>query len=94
LCFFELTGWYCPGCGITRALLSLIELQFYQAFRYNMLAVILLPFGIVYFIYLFILKRNKKIPNIILYFILIIVILFGILRNIPIFSYLAPTVVL
>ena len=41
----------------------------------------------------FILKRDCQISNLILYIILILVCLFGILRNIPYFSYLAPTVV-
>ena len=35
-CFFhKITGFYCPGCGITRMLLSLLHLDFYQAFRWN-----------------------------------------------------------
>lgn len=91
-CFFhELTGLYCPGCGITRAFLSLIKLDLYQAFRYNMLVIILLPFFAMYTIYKLIMKGNKKIPNFIWYFLLIITILFGILRNISAFSFLAPT---
>lgn len=33
--FKELIGIPCPGCGITRALLSLILLDFKSAFEYN-----------------------------------------------------------
>ena len=91
--FYELTGLYCPGCGITRAFISLFKLDLYQAFRYNMLVVILLPFFIVYIIYKFLLKGSKKIPNSFWYFLLIVTVLFGIFRNIPIFSFLAPTLV-
>ena len=91
--FHELTGLYCPGCGITRLLFSLLELNFYQAFRSNPLVFILLILIILYLILKLILKRfnkNLTIPNYIYYFLLIIVILFGILRNIPGFEFLIP----
>lgn len=91
--FFELTGWYCPGCGITRAFVSLLQFDIYQAFRYNMLIVILLPFAIIYWIYSFVLKGKKRIANVVWYLLLAITILFGVLRNISIFSYLAPTLI-
>lgn len=85
--FHEITGLYCPGCGMTRAIISIIELNFYQALRFNMLIFIVIPFVIIYFI----LKDKKKIPNCIWYVLLCCVIIYGILRNIPAFSYLAPT---
>ena len=37
-------GLYCPGCGVTRMLYSILKGQFYQAFRYNPLIFISLPF--------------------------------------------------
>ena len=89
--FHKLTGLYCPGCGATRAIYSLIELDFYQAFRYNMLVIILLPFSLVYLIYKYLLKGKKEIPNFIWYFLIVLSISFAILRNIPYFDYLAPT---
>ncbi|MBR3249075.1 MAG: DUF2752 domain-containing protein [Clostridia bacterium] len=89
--FNKITGFYCAGCGITRAIYSLIKLDFYQAFRYNMLVIILLPFGLVYLVYKYLLKGKKEIPNIIWYFLVGLSILFAILRNIPYFNYLAPT---
>ena len=91
--FHELTGLYCPGCGITRLLFSLLELNFFQAFRSNPLVFILLILIILYLILKLILKRfniNLTIPNYIYYFLLIIVILSGILRNIPGFEFLTP----
>ena len=45
----ELTGLYCSGCGMTRAVLSLLKLDFYQAFRYNAFSVILIPILFFYF---------------------------------------------
>lgn len=89
--FFELTNLYCPGCGITRAIKSILSLDLYRAFRYNMLVTILFPFFILYLIYTYIFNQKNKIPNFIWYFILIITIAFGILRNIPQFSFMAPT---
>lgn len=90
--FFELTGLYCPGCGATRAVFSLIKLHPYQAFRYNALIIILLLPAVIYLLYRYVFKGKKKIPNWIWYVLLIITVLFGILRNISFFSYLAPTV--
>src|SRR5690554_3644064 len=56
--FHELTGLYCPGCGITRTVLSLLSLDFHQAFRFNPLLVFLLPLYIAYSI------TNRKRMNI------------------------------
>lgn len=95
--FHELTGLYCPGCGATRMIVSLLHLDFYQAFRFNPLLFCLLPFlcyiGI--FEYRNWLYGNKKvlIDNKVWIFLLIATILFGILRNIEIFSFLAPTLI-
>lgn len=89
--FHEITNLYCPGCGITRMFLALFKLDFYQAFRYNPLVFILLILSIVYFLVKKIGKLNFKIPNYIYYYLLFIVIIYGILRNIPLFSFLAPT---
>ena len=97
-CFFhELTNLYCPGCGITRMILSLFQLDFYQAFRFNPLLFVLLPFFIVlatiqYKRWLFN-QKYLKIPNYVWNSILIITILFGILRNLEAFSFLAPTLI-
>ena len=92
--FHKFTGLYCPGCGVTRMLFSLIKLDFYQAFRYNPLVFILLIIGIIYLLIKFILKKFNiiiKVPNYVWYILIIIVIIYGILRNIPEFSWLAPT---
>jgi len=93
----KITKLYCPGCGITRMLKSIITLDFYQAFRYNTLIFCLLPLFLVYIIleirYIITKKtnflNNKKYDK---YWmtILIITILFGILRNTEMFSFLRP----
>lgn len=33
--FHEMTGYYCPGCGITRAVYAFFEGNFLQCFRYH-----------------------------------------------------------
>ena len=89
--FRKLTGFYCPGCGITRMFLSLLQLDFYQAFRYNPLVFILFAL----FILFKILRINfsKKSKEYASYLLLVVVIFYGILRNIELFSYLKPTVI-
>lgn len=95
--FKKLTGLYCPGCGITRMFLSLLRFDIYQAFRYNPLVFILLATYLFYIIIDLVKysKTNKhlKISNKIYWTLLILVFCFAILRNIPLFSFLAPTVV-
>ena len=94
-----ITGLYCLGCGITRMILSILKWDLYQAFRYNPLVFILMPFIIFYFLEIFISKiYNKKsickrIPDYVFYILIVILIVYGILRNIDMFSYLKPTIV-
>ena len=90
--FHELTNLYCPGCGITRAIFSLIELDLIGAIKYNILIVTVIPLIIVNYLVKIIdwinLKEQKEIyPKTIWNIILIFVILFGILRNIEIFPF-------
>ena len=95
--FHSLTGFYCPGCGITRCLFALLKLDFYEAFMYNQLVFILLPFLvalIVYRIYLYVFDKQDKIlvkvPNMVWISLLVIVIGYGIVRNISYFDFLRP----
>lgn len=107
LCGFN---WYCPsklffdfdcaGCGVTRMCLSILNGQFYQAFRFNPLMFILLPFAFIFAIYsavVYVLGKPNKVlrkTSIWVYIILLIVLVaFSIMRNIPLFSFLAPTVI-
>ena len=89
-------GLYCPGCGITRMFLSLLKLDFYQAFRYNPLLFITLPIFI-FFIGNAILTKKEplynKVPNKIWIATIILFISYGVLRNIPFFDFLAPTLI-
>lgn len=85
---------YCVGCGTTRMIKALINLEIYQAFRYNpfmfILGVILIPY-ILYNIYLYIKKGKIVLPSLkIIIFIFILSFIYMILRNIPGFEYLLP----
>jgi Protein of unknown function (DUF2752) len=41
-------GFQCPGCGLTTAFISLLDLNFKNAFDSNWLIFIIVPFGIYY----------------------------------------------
>ena len=95
--FHKITNLYCPGCGVTRMIVSLLKGNLYKAFRYNMLIFILTPF-LMFFIFDYIISRKKqrdalyeKIPNSIWYILIIVLVIFGIIRNI--FPFFAPTIV-
>lgn len=94
--FHKITGFYCPGCGITRMFSSILKFDFYQAFRYNALLFMMLPFITGYCIFLYSCwVRNKKISlpsNYLSLLILFLIITFGVIRNVPYFSFFAPIV--
>ena len=95
--FHQITGFYCSGCGASRALRSVLHFDFYQALRYNAIFTIALPFLIIYggalsisFIRFRKDKISEKISMKIVWVLVAAAIIYGILRNIPAFSFLAP----
>lgn len=88
--FYKLTGYKCPGCGVTRALFSLIKGDIKQAIHYNKILIFMLPFIVIYFgykSYLYVMdkKGNKKIAmifNIWAGILLVIAVMYGVFRNI------------
>lgn len=88
-CFFhKITGLYCPGCGVTRMFNDIISFDFQSAFHDNPVIFCGLPF-IIYFLvkylYYYLLDKHftpNKIENIILYCYIVILIIYGIVRNI------------
>ena len=81
-------GVYCPGCGLTHAANALLRLNFYEAFKYNALSVILLP-GLFIFllvvIWNFVFKKQRILIKLNVYYLVIlagVLVVYGVLRNI------------
>ena len=95
--FYQATGFYCSGCGSSRALRSVLHFDFYQAFRYNAIFTFALPiiavyFGALGFSYI---KFGKdkisgKISMKVVWFLIASALIYGVLRNVSAFSFLAP----
>lgn len=87
----------CAGCGTTRMVVSLIQLDFYQAFRFNPFMFVLLVLGILYLGYILICKLLKKdyitIGKKTFIVIVLLSVIFMIFRNINGFEFLKPTVI-
>ena len=82
-----LTGLQCPGCGISRMFISLIEGDFVSAWYYNSCVLGMLPLFIYFAIRLSFgyVKKNSlnlyKAENIILVIMIVILLLFAVWRN-------------
>ncbi len=96
------TGLYCPGCGASRTLYSILHLDFMTAFRTNPLLTIFVPPTAVYLVCGTIsfvkVGRNvldDRIPKSLLWGIVVLLIVYFVLRNIPVypFTLLQPPVV-
>ena len=95
--FHHLTGLYCPGCGSLRAVHQLLHGNLAAAFGLNPLMVLSLPFLGYCLISPRVAALTKRakggfIPAFWIWSILIVIILFWILRNLPFypFTLLAP----
>jgi len=54
-----LFGFHCPGCGLTTAFISILELDLKKAFESNWLIFIIMPLGFFYFIQGYYKHRGK-----------------------------------
>jgi hypothetical protein len=96
---YLLTGIYCPGCGTARMLHSLLHLRLVEALDHNVLMVFLLPVvlyaGLATYL-AFVFGRSLipalRIAHWISLLILVAIVVFTVLRNLPFspFTYLAP----
>ncbi|MDD4003191.1 MAG: DUF2752 domain-containing protein [Clostridia bacterium] len=95
--FKSLFGVYCSGCGVIRAARYILNFQIEKAFFCNQFFVLSLPLYLYFYVGcavkifadISILPQKKHIKIfLIVYFSLLL--LYGILRNIEIFSFLAP----
>lgn len=85
--FHQLTGLYCPGCGATRALSAMLHGDIKSSLHNN-----LLLFPLLALIALMIIKPGISLKRPVAITIIAVILLFTILRNIPVapFTYLAP----
>ena len=95
--FYELTGWYCAGCGSSRALRALFHGNIAAAFSYNcMLFILGIPCAAIlvheYIRIVFPGTGLKKIfiPQAAAVFAAGMLAVYWVLRNLPAFSFLAP----
>jgi hypothetical protein len=99
--FHHLTGLHCPGCGTLRAMHQLLHGKWAAALAMNPLAVCTLPLLIGAGLWNLLPTRFKPpsprpsrrvLPFHWMWLVLIVVILFGVLRNVPVypFTLLAP----
>ena len=84
----------CAGCGTTRMLKLIFEFKFGEAFRYNQLMLILVIFfglyGIVNAITYVLKGKVIKLPIKFYIAVIIILVIYMIMRNIPSFDFLRP----
>lgn len=97
--FHQLTGLHCPGCGTGRAAHFLLNGQILTAARFNILAILFLPFLTISVIRSTIRRafalptpRRKVLPTWCIWLIFTVIIVFAVLRNLPVypFTLLAP----
>ena len=92
------TNMNCPGCGTTRLMESIIfDFNIYQAFRWNPFVFIFSPIVVIEYIRqnIYYLKCGRLTDNLdkeLIAFV-ITLIAFGVLRNMPVFKFMAPTLI-
>jgi hypothetical protein len=96
--FYSVTGYYCPGCGSQRSIHSLLHFDFKGVVQHNVLFLMAVPALLYHYLHPFFNKKfYKNLPN--LFYmkatpvvVLILIILFWFIRNLPFFPFsgLAP----
>ena len=87
--FHALTGLYCPGCGSLRAIHQLLHMHFLSAFKLNPLLVFSIPLMGYLLLYPPLFRSKKRLlsvadmPAFLIWIYLGIVLLFWIIRNMP-----------
>ncbi|MCR5430030.1 MAG: DUF2752 domain-containing protein [Eubacterium sp.] len=91
---YQMSGIYCPGCGLSRCGLNFFKLDFYASFRDHPGLFVGMVVWIVISVFAFVGKpkvfRDSKVLIRILYITLALYLIFSILRNIPGFEFLQP----
>lgn len=92
--FYQLTGWHCPGCGVSRMGLALLRGDFAMAWYSNPALMLLLPCGIWMGLRLlcrYVQTGSRQLhgwENWLLYGVIGLLLVFGVIRNLPWYPYL------
>ncbi|MCL1852595.1 MAG: DUF2752 domain-containing protein [Peptococcaceae bacterium] len=91
------TGLFCPGCGMFRAVNALLRGDLWQAFRYNAFSVILLPLLLIFgareaarYIRAASFVPSGRWEMRLCMGIAVVCVVYGFLRNVPFFAILQP----
>ena len=84
--FYKITGYQCSGCGSQRAFHEILHLNFEEAFHQNALVLIAIPYFSLIFFTSFFQEKFAKLRQFLIgkktiLILFVIVILFGIFRN-------------
>ena len=94
--FLATTGLYCPGCGALRAVHDLLHGDLAGALARNPMAVLAVPYLVLAFVTWLLRRsgrpapRSTSLPAWTLWLLLATVVAFGVLRNLPGWSWLSP----
>jgi len=93
--FRLLTGFTCPGCGVTRALHQILHGHFYTAFTLNPLFLLAIPFILLAFLRYSVIvmrggiPRRNALPAPYIYAIFFAILSFWIFRNTPFYPFIS-----
>lgn len=85
--FHKLTGYQCPGCGMTHAMAEIWKGNYKSAMQYNALSLTVFPIVCLYLLYRFIAAERRKREGfyvweyILLSVLLVITLVYGYMRN-------------
>ena len=94
--FKTLTHLNCPSCGVSRMCVSISHGDIKSAFYYNQVLIFLTPLISLYYIFYQIRyirtgqRKISKLENNTMILIIVILILYGIIRNMPFYPYKLP----
>ena len=92
----KITGRACPGCGISHFCMDLVEFRFAEAFRENVAVAVLLPVWGVSAAAVYLKNgaqgfKKSRALNILAWVSVVLLVVFGVVRNLPGCEFLLPS---